>query len=301
MNTKTVKELKEIAKGLGIAGYSKLLKEELLKAISAATKKAAKSNKKAASKKASKETTTPAKTAKKKTAKKAAKKKTVKKAGATSSKQVSTSKPEAEIVARGVAEQNEEERIESAKFVTTAPGTEALRGQYPPDLGEDIENLPSLPEPRLTFLQQKPGVLLARWHLAPGHSQQAALMLRIGVLADQQFYIKQEVSVNSDDGSHYFHVDPGWPAGSVYLQLGHFNASGEFVVAIRRGTVRLPRLFAHSSLGVNWALGTADFQQEVQQSGPLGRVPQPGVLGGPSSADLARAGALSSSGMPRKG
>lgn len=296
MNTKTVKELKEIARSLGITGYSGLRKEELLKAISASKAKPAKAKTKVAAKKVAK----PVEAAKKKTAKKVAQK-TAKKPPAAKSGSVVAPKPKAEIVARDLTEQNEEERIESAKFITVAPGTAAIRGQYLPDLGEDIDNLPALPGPRLSFLSQKPGVLLARWHLEPGQSQQAALMLRLGVLADQQFYIKQEVSVDSDNGSHYFHVDPSWPADSIYLQLGYFNTSGEFVVALRRGTVRLPRLFSPTSLGVNWALGVEDFTREVQQSGPLGQVSRPGVTGGPSSYDLARAGALSSSGMLRKG
>ncbi|KPK10368.1 MAG: hypothetical protein AMJ68_09430 [Acidithiobacillales bacterium SG8_45] len=291
MNTKTVKELKEIARSLGITGYSGLRKEELLKAISASKARPTKAKKKVAAKKVAK----PVKAAKR-VAKKTAKKPAAAKPGS-----VAAPKPKAEIVARDLTEENEEERIESAKFITVPPGTAALRGQYPPDLGEDIDNLPALPGPRLSFLSQKPGVLLARWHLEPGQSQQAALMLRLGVLADQQFYIKQEVSVDSDNGSHYFHVDPSWPADSIYLQLGYFNTSGEFVVALRRGTVRLPKLFSPTSLGVNWALGVEDFKREVQQSGPLGQVSRPGVMGGPSSYDLARAGALSSSGMLRKG
>ena len=292
MNTKSVKELKEIASGLGITGYSKLRKDELLKAIAAVKAKSASSKKRVAAKKAAKKSATPAKAGKKKTAKKAAKKKTAKKA---------TPKPKAETVVRNLAEQNEEELIESAKFITMAPGTAALRGQYTPDLGEDIDNLPALPEPRLTFLPQKPGVLLARWHLEPGQSQQNALMLRLGVLADQKFYIKQETPVDADDGSHYFHVDPSWLIESIYLQIGYFNAGGEFVIALRRGTVRLPRLFAHTALGVNWAVTNEEFEHEILQSGPLGQVPQRALASGLSSYDLARAGALSSSGMLRKG
>lgn len=296
MDTKSVKELKELAKKLGIAGFSKFRKDELLEAIKSAKAKAARVAKKAASGKASKKKVSSKKAAGKKqagktAAKKAAKKKTGKKAAA---------KPRPESIARVGLEQGEEELIESAKYFTTPAGAGAIHGSYPPDLGEDIENLPVLKEPRLTFLSQKPGVLLARWQLDHGHSQSGALLLRLGVLADKQFHIKQEVPVTSDAGSHYFHVDPTWPPHAIYLQLGSYNASGEFRIALRRGIVRLPRLFAASSLNVNWALTADEFEYVVKQSGPLGSFVTSGVPGAPSSYVLASSGAMSSSHLVRK-
>jgi hypothetical protein len=296
MDTKSVKELKELAKKLGIAGFSKLRKDELVKAIKTAEAKAARAAKKAASGKASKKKVPSSKTAGKKqtgktVAKKVAKKKSGKKA---------TAKPQPESIARAGAEQGEEELIESAKYFTTPAGAGAIHGQYPPDLGEDIESLPALKEPRLTLLSQKPGVLLARWELEHGRSRSGGLLLRLGLLADKQFHVKQEVPVASDAGSHYFHVDPTWPPHAIYLQLGSYNASGEFGIALRRGIVRLPRLFAASSLNVNWALTADEFEYVVKQSGSLGSFVTSGVSGAPSSHVLASSGDMSSSHLVRK-
>lgn len=277
METKTVKELRELARKLGITGYSKLRKDELLAAIKEAAR--AKPAKKAA----------------------ASKKAVKKKAAANTGEKAAPAEPAAEAVTRPSLEATEEERIESAKFVTTAAGTAAYHGQYPPDLGEDIETLPRLGEPRLTLLLQKPGVLMAGWHLEPGRTQRDhGLRLRLGVLADQQFHVKQEVPITSDRGNYYFHVDPGWPPSAIYLQLGHYGPNSRFIIAIRRGIVRLPRLFALSSLGVNWALDEAEFERAVKESGPLGRLPYRAVQGAPSSLEWITSGAPSSHSLIRK-
>jgi hypothetical protein len=297
METKTVKELRELARKLDVTGYSKLRKEELLTAIkkAAKTKPAAKA---AAKKKA------PAKSAKKAAASsKAAKKKVVKKkAAAKMGKTAAPAEPAAEPVTRPALEATEEERIESAKFVTTVAGTAAYHSQFPPDLGEDIDTLPDLGEPRLTLLLQKPGVLMASWHLEPGRIQRDRdLRLRLGVLADQKYHVKQEVPITDDRGNYYFHVDPEWPPSAIYLQLGHYGSNGRFIIAIRRGIVRLPRLFALSSLGINWALDEAEFERAVKESGPLGRLPYRAVHGAPSSLEWITSGAPSSHSLVRKG
>ncbi len=285
MDTNTVKELREIARDLGITGFSKMRKEELLAAI-----KKAKPKKKAATKSPKTKKAAKVKKAKKKITKGKVR------------KTVMSAEPVAKTVKREPTEETDEERIESAKFITTIAGTAAYHSQYPPDLGEDIDTLPPLPEPRLTFLMQKPGVVATNWHLESGRTQQDKdLRLRLGVLADQQFHIEQEVQVNTDRGSHYFHIDPSWPPAVIYLQLGHYDQNGRFVIAIRRGTVRLPRLFIQSSLGVNWALEQEEFEREVITSGPLGSWPQHAIPGAPSSHEWITSGAITSSGLIRKG
>jgi hypothetical protein len=288
METKTVKELRELARKLGITGYSKLRKDELLATIKKATK-----TKPAAKAKPAMKAVVPEKTVKKK----AAKKKPMAKADGPAA----PAEPAAAPVTRPALEVTEEERIESAKFVTTTAGTAAYHGQHPPDLGEDIDTLPHLGEPRLTLLQQKPGVLMAGWHLESGRIQRdRGLRLRLGVLADQQFHVKQEVPITSDRGNYYFHVDPEWPPSVIYLQLGHYGPNGRFIIAIRRGIIRLPRLFALSSLGINWALDEAEFERAIKESGPLGRLPYRAVQGAPSSLEWITSGVPSSHSLIRK-
>lgn len=279
MEDKSVKTLREMARDLGITGYSKLRKDELISAIKAAQKpkRAAVGNKAGSKPGGSK-------------AKNAAKAKPTKKAAS-----IGTT-PDKTTTAPVAA--NEEQRIENAKYVTGPTGVAARESQYPPDLGEDIDHLPSLSEPRLTLLMQKPGVLLASWNLEPGHcARQPGLRLRLGFLADRRFNVSQEVEVSRDQGSYYFHVDPSWPLTEIYLQLGAYEAGGHFTIAIRRGIVRLPRLLALTALGVNWALEESEFESVVAQSGPLGRVPRNAVTMAPSSPG----GGFSSGGLARRG
>jgi hypothetical protein len=250
MEKLSVKALRELARELGLTGYSKLRKEELLAHL-----KKAKAKKKPAAKVASDKT-------------------------------AETAKP----VSLTTGGETEEERIESAKYFF--PQTHE---QYPQDLGEDIDHLPSLAEPRLTLLLQKPGVLQASWSLVPGHrARQPGLQLRLGLMANRRFQVLQEVDVTSDIGTYYFHVDSSWPPGGIFLQLGFVDGGGRFVIAIPRGIVRLPRLLALTSLGVNWALEEDEFERAVAQSGALTRTSgQP--LGAPSSQEWITSGA-----MPRR-
>ena len=265
MEDKSVKELREMARDLGITGYSRLRKDELISAIKAAQKpKRAAAGRKKASKAGS--------------------------GRAKPGKQATPRKPEVAPVAA-----NEEERIENAKYVT-GPISAARQSPYPPDLGEDIDHLPSLSEPRLTLLMQKPGVLLASWYLEAGHcARQPGLRLRLGVLANKHFNVAQEVEVDHDQGSFYFHVDPSWPLTEIFLQLGAYEPGGHFGIAIRRGIVRLPRLLSLTALGINWALNESEFESVVAQSGPLGRVPRRTVATAPSSP-----GGFTSGGVARR-
>lgn len=284
MEDKSVKDLREMARDLGISGYSKLRKDELISAI-----KAAQTPKRAAGSKAGSKAKTATPTKSTKSAKTS---KQVARADKPTATGASTPIPET-----GSVNGNEEQRIENAKYVTGTVGA-TRRTQYPPDLGEDIDHLPSLSEPRLTLLMQKPGVLLASWMLEPGHcARQPGLRLRLGVLADQQFKVSQEVEIDHDQGSYYFHVDPSWPLTEIYLQLGSYEAGGRFAIAIRRGIVRLPRLLALTALGVNWALEETEFESVVAQSGPLGRAPRRTVAAAPSSPG----GGFTSGGVARRG
>jgi hypothetical protein len=281
MEDKSVKALREMARELGIAGYSKLRKGELISALKAAQKTTG-----AASKTKSGDG------------------KVKQAVPAKSSKSIESAKPaEATKPAPAVASlhvQNEEQRIENAKYATGPVGA-TQQAHYPPDLGENIDNLPALSEPRLTLLMQKPGVLLASWYLPAGLSaRQPGLRLRLGVLADKRFNVAQEVEVKQDRGNYYFHVDSSWPPYDINLQLGNYEASGRFAIAIHRGIVRLPRLLAMTALGVNWGLDEAEFEQVVSRSGPLSPVPYHPIKTAPSSPGWTISGG-SGSGFGRRG
>lgn len=272
MEDKSVKALREMARELGITGYSKLRKDELIAELKAAKKPQKPGRAAAKSGNGKVKKTAPAKTTK-------------------------AAKPAPAIVSHPT--QNEEQRIENAKFVTSPVGA-TQKTHYPADLGEDIDNLPALSEPRLTLLMQKPGVLLASWFLSAGQSaRQPDLRLRLGVLADKRFNVSQEAEVKQDRGNYYFHVDPSWPPYEIYLQLGYYEASGRFAIAIHRGIVRLPRLLSMTALGVNWGLDEAEFEQVVNRSGPLGHVPHRAIVTAPSSLGWALGGG-SGSGSGRR-
>jgi len=269
MENLSVKALRELARELGLTGYSKLRKDDLLKQI-----KKARAKKKAVQA-APKNSVNTAKTGKKTTKPQT---------GKTVARVTETT--QAQLVPLTAGGETEEERIESAKYFF--PQT---HDQFPQDLGEDIDHLPFLAGPRLTLLAQKPGVLQAAWHLAPGTcARQPGLQLRLGLMANRRFQVVQDVDVKTDHGTYYFHVDPSWPQSAIYLQLGFVGAGGRFVIAIPRGIVRLPRLMALTSLGVNWALEEEEFEHVVAQSGALTRRSSNQAPGAPSSQEWITSG-----------
>jgi hypothetical protein len=252
MKEMTVKELRERARELGIVGFSKLRKEELLAAITEIES----------------ESTTAA------------------------------PETEAPVATEASAIADVEQHIEETKYHTGAPAT-----SYAPDLGEDIDSLPPLRgEPRIVLLAQKPGVLHAYWYVSPGHrANQPDLRLRLGLMYDRDFHVKEEIAIPSDQGTWYFHVDQSWHPATIYVQLGHYDEQGKFIIAIRRGIVRLPRVLDYTGLGVNWALNPEEFERARSTSGMLGshapgRWPQ-----GPSSYELVSSHIVSSESSMRRG
>lgn len=276
MKNKTVAELRELAKKLGIAGYSKLRKEELLTAIAAARRPAAP--------KKPPGTTAPARKPATKTAAGAAR------PGA------EKARPATVPAIPGVAD--EEQRIEGSKFAVAPLGEAAAARAYAEDVDENIEDLGTLAHaPRLSLLAQKPGVLYAYWRLPHGQfARQPGLRLRLGLVHDRAFHPQAEVALNGDQGGWYFHVNEDWHPEAVYLQLGYYDDSGAFIVAIDRGIVRLPRLFAASRYGVNWAVTSGEFSGIREDSGALGNQVPGGWPQGPSSYEHVSSHLMSSRG-----
>lgn len=252
MNEMTVKELRERARELGIPGFSKLRKAELLAAISEME----------------------------------------------SEPTSAAPETEAPVAVETGAIVDVEQHIEETKYHTGAPAT-----RFAPDLGEDIDTLPPLRgEPRIVLLAQKPGVLHVYWYLSPGHREnQPDLRLRLGLTYGRDFHVKEEVAIPSDRGSWYFHVDQSWHPATIYVQLGHYDEAGKFIIAIRRGIVRLPRLLDYTGLGVNWALNAEEFERTRTTSGLPGAQAPGGWPQGPSSYEIVSSHIVSSESSMRRG
>ncbi|MDH5649008.1 MAG: Rho termination factor N-terminal domain-containing protein [Gammaproteobacteria bacterium] len=246
MNQKTVSELRSLAKKLGIPGYSRMRKDELIRAINTAQK--SKSTKKLKTK------ATPRKSVKKPAVK----------ASTTPKVEAGRKKPERESAAsdRSATLSDQEQQIETAKYATSIPGSPLPPSHFAEDLAEDIESLPPIHRPRLSLLPQKPGVFHAYWVLTPGHLiNQSSLRLRLSSLVQSQLHILEEISLPSDRGHWYFHADPAADTGKIYLQLGHYNDKHEFVIAIERGIVHAPRLGVSSTIDPRWWISEAEFRR----------------------------------------
>src|SRR3990172_8548305 len=150
METKTVEELRALAKARGLTGYSKLTRAELLKLLAKENTAPAIPHK-----------ARPAKT-KSPAAKSTPRKAAIPAAGSPAASPASTP----DRLASGATPTSsaeriggEEERIEQAKFAMAPPGAGFAEPRFVPDLGEDIERLPTIGEPMLGLLPQKPGIL----------------------------------------------------------------------------------------------------------------------------------------------
>ena len=279
MQSKTVQELRALAQSMGIEGYSRMRKDELLSALKKAERSAQR-------KKATQSKATPSK------GKQA---EPVKTKGAAARKKPAAEEeipPAEHIERRDEHFASEEEQVEDAKFMTAPPGMQAPATAFTGDLGEDLDALPPVHGPKLTLLAQKPGVLHAYWSLEPGRTaRQPGLLLRLSYVTEQTAAIIEEAPLPSDYGHWYFHVDPAMPGTEVYLQLGHYAEDGEFITAIRHGAVRLPRLGASSYTDRNWWVSDEDFRRMYLRSGGLLRgdkLTWPGGVSSPGGAITSR-------------
>jgi hypothetical protein len=195
----------------------------------------------------------------------------------------------------------DEEQIESAKYAVVPPGSAAPRVEAM-DLNEDIDNLPPVTEPTLCLLPQKPGVLHGYWVLPPDSAARGrSFKLRLGRIARDVFEIIDEIALPSNRGQWYFHVNESTDTGEVYLQLGHYEPDGRFVIATRRGIARIPSLYASSRTDRLWWVSEEQFRAMYRRAGGHVRGPRlswaasissPG--GAPSSDRLAWPGNISS-------
>lgn len=260
MSSSTLKQLHDLAKKLGLRGYSKLTKVELQQRLdnfkTAVARVAAP---------APKPTSTPRKRARVPKAKPPAS--TVPRTETRPATPMRTA-PRSEAAATGmvspeVARQagfaTEEEKVEGAKF------TRYSRALPPADLGEDIDRLPSLRQSTLCILPQKPGVLHAYWALNDGDGARADIKLRLCHGDAQALQVWDEVTIPARRGHWYFHV-PETADDAVLLQLGYYEGD-RFVSAIRRGIARIPNLYASTRTDRWWWIDEESFRHMYLRAG----------------------------------
>ncbi len=239
LESKSVKELRELAKQQGLTNYSKLTKEKLIRLLAESTPTGGNEAGGGTS-------------------------------GGRRARTESTTKPGAPPLSPEPGDRidADEIQVEEAKYVLTPPGIPEFVHAEGADLGEDIDILPPVTEPLLCLLPQKPGILHAYWVVDRSMLQRKeGLKLRLTRLADQGVELLQEFAITSASGHWYLHLPQTEDHGEVYLQLGHYNPEGEFVTTLRRGTVRVPTLGAAGSIDRRWWFSDGQFREMYLRAG----------------------------------
>jgi hypothetical protein len=244
LSTKTLDELRALARTAGLRGYSALRKNQLIEVL--------------AKHKARPSAASTARTA---AAKKTGKSKSAR-AKATAAPRAGAVTPRPAVAAPALSA---EERIESAKFEMTPPGMEFAQPRLS-SLHENIDELPTASEPMLCLLPQKPGVVHAYWVLPSGAST-ANLKLRLCAFGETAIEILEEIELPSERGHWYFHIPDEAHPGTLLAHLGYYDAAGEFVTAIRRGIARIPSLYASARTDRAWWISDTDFRAMYLRAG----------------------------------
>lgn len=297
MPTRTLKELRALARSRGLRGYSSLSRNELETLLSRSGGEKFVVPKKKTAKAPAGKTAAPARAKSPQPRKQAP----LTAPGNAPPAAVAPGTPKWEWTTDIQRQSTEEERVESAKYATVLPGTE-LPPAGKADLGEDIDDLPPIAEAALCLLPQKPGVLHGYWVIPPNTvAHRGTLKLRLGRIAGDSLEIIDELALAQDRGHWYFHVDESADMGAVYLQLGYYEESGQFVTAIRRGIARIPSLHASGKTDRLWWVSEEQFRAMYRRAGGnirAGRlgwnasISSPG--GAPSSERLTWPGGISS-------
>jgi hypothetical protein len=263
MESKTLEELRALARAAGVRGYSALRKKELVELLKKpgaqaagtrdAQSSAAPSKRKAAApKKSSAKTTTAA-------------------SDDTSADAPITARPargtttEFSASAPNVRAAIGEEKIEGSKYELAPPGM-GFHQSFESNLNEDIDRLPELGEPVLRLLPQKPGVVHAYWILQHGTNPRS-LRLRLCRVGQDAIEVVDEVEINAERGHWYFHAPQNGDVGEYVAQLGHYGPSGQFVTAIHRGIARIPSLYASDRTDRSWWISDEQFRAQYVSAG----------------------------------
>ena len=310
MTTKTLTELRALGHARGLKGYSKMSRRELERLLAGSdTQKPAaakKPDKTTSTKKTSVTKSKPARAPAKLALTPGKKKPAATRAQTTAPAAVPPAPvPQWEWAGDISRQSTEEEQVESAKYATALPGSITPRAVVAADLGEDIDNLPPVTEATLCLLPQKPGVLHGYWVIPPNTVPKSkSLKLRLGRIVRDAFEIIDEISLPHERGHWYFHLDESADTGAVYLQLGYYEAGGNFVTATRRGIARIPSLHASERTDRLWWVSEKQFRAMYRRAGGIMRagrlgwaasISSPGgAVPAPSSERLAWPGNISS-------
>ena len=250
LETKSLEDLRNLARTAGLRGYSGLRKKQLIELLA--------NYKEVPGKEVAGKAVPPAKP------KKPAKSKSAY-ADATPAGAFDVGVPS--VVRTTIA--SAEERIEFSKYEMTPPGV-ILTQAFASTLYEDIEQLPALGTPVLCLLPQKPGVVHAYWTLQPG-AETSHLRLRLCNAKDGSIEVLDEIKVPGDRGHWYFHVPQTPEAGEFFAHLGYYDARGAFVTAIQRGIARIPTLYASNQTDRSWWISDEDFRDMYLRAGGIVR------------------------------
>jgi hypothetical protein len=285
MESKSLEELRTMARTLGLRGYSKLRKEELVKLLK--TQSASSNAQRQAQSPVGGRARTGGKRPTAKTAESPRRSIQPKRDTTTvhTTEASRNTEPDAQLLPQPVPSANEEERIETAKFAVTPAGTGLSPRALANSLHENIEQLPALPVSTLCLLPQKPGVLYAYWTLA---TTPPALLgdLRLRLCRRPPvgaIEILEEVALPAARSGWYFHIPDDSEPGDYLVHLGHYTTGGEFVTAIERGIARIPSLYASTQTDRRWWISDADFRALYRRAGGMVRGSRLGWPGGVSS------------------
>jgi hypothetical protein len=269
MKSESIEALRALAKKLGLTGYSKLRKADLLKLITSHDRKAQ---------------AKPATRANKVVALKPAEAKTSRRVPKKSTAADTKPTPRAAQTPWSRNSVNAEQQVESAKYAFAPPGTNMQEPTYSTDLREDIERLPDIRDALLCLLPQKPGVLHGYWVLPPSLlNAEQSIRLRLAQHAGDYLKILGEHPLPAERGHWYFHVEEAIELGAVYLQLGRYQDNGEFVSIIQRGIARIPNLYASTLTDRRWWVSDAQFREMYRRAGGVEHGVQLGWAGSASS------------------
>lgn len=263
MKEKTLKELRVRAKALGLKGYSKMTKEELLRRLGRATSSSVEAPPSVVARR--KRRAAPRVNAREKTS--AARMPVAKPAARTVAAHVERppATPSTSVPAPLASDVTTEELVEGAKYTLRPNGRPAP--MPPADLGEDIDRLPALTEPAVCLLPQKPGVLYAYWRLPSGEvAQRGDYRLRLCRTMANALQVCDEVAVQLDRGGWYFHLPDDVGVHEILVQLGYYR-DGEFIAAQGQGTARIPSLYASTRTDHRWWISAEDFERLYLLSG----------------------------------
>jgi hypothetical protein len=259
--TRTLQELRELARQRGLTGYSRLRKDELERLLADTRPATAKMPPEG-------DSVRPRTAAARKAAASGSAGRTTGKAKTSTPVRKKPAGPVTQGTA-GITSWRDEQQVEVAKYAVTPPDAPPAPSGLPArDLGEDIEQLPAIREPLLCLLPQKPGVVHGYWALPPDEPVRTqALCLRLGRLHETGIQVLAETRLPGAHGHWYFQVDDGADSGELFLHLGYYDAGGEFVSALQRSLARIPSLYASAQRDRRWQVSDAQFRDMYLRAG----------------------------------